>query len=835
MAKQKNKKSLQKKPSIKSAKEAIEISCFNSDELLLKAQKVANMGFLTWDFKTNAIYWSDEVYRLYGIDRKKQKATFKLTLSLVYPDDRAFVKKSLDLAVKGKKKFDIDHRVVRSDGKIIWVHTQAELVRKKGKNDVLLGTVIDITDRKKLDERSKLYQRGLESSPNSMVLAAYKDRGVHILHVNNGFIDMYGYQKREVIDKNPNILKSGIQDTAYYKMMWKALLDPKIGFWKDDIVNKRKDGSLINVILTISTIFDKNNKPRYFTAYHIDISERKKIEGQLKESEKRLAMTQKVADIGSWDWDIQRDELIWNDKTYIQYGLKPNEITPSYQAFEKLVHPDDLDRVNKAVKKAFEGKEPYSIDFRIISKGGREWIMHAQGTVYRDKKGKPIRFVGIQQDITDRKKTEEALMISDMRFKESQSIAHVGSWHLDIVNNKLTWSDEIYKIFGLKPQEFGATYEAFLNSIHPDDRKMVNAAYINSLKNKKPYDIEHRVVLPNGKERIVHERCDSVWDKKGNPISSTGSVQDITERKRAEEALKESEIGYKTLYELSRDAIMTLAPPSWQFTSGNPSTVKMFNCKDEKDFISRGPWAYSPEVQPDGTLSAKKAKAMIMKAMEEGSNFFEWTHKKWNGDDFPATVLLTRMTVGDKTFLQATVRDITDQKKAEEEIKKSESLYKLLVDGLPYCIKLFDSSPILLSINKHGREEHSLEGWSDKQIAKWDYTKCVTPESRSAIADGMVMALKGKANSFTIEHNHNHAKGGYCYSTLIPVLKDKKVQYVIFASADVTDQRGVEKALKEKIKQMELIGRANLKRHKKFLLLKKENAKLKNALKKYEN
>ena len=111
---------------------------------------------------------------------------------------------------------------------------------------------------------------------------------------------------------------------------------------------------------------------------------------------------------------------------------------------------------------------------------------------------------------------------------------------------------------------------------------------------------------------------------------------------------------------------MMLAPPTWRFTAGNDAPVKLFEAGNEDEFTSKRPWDISPEYQPDGQLSADKAKKMIEKAMNEGSNFFEWTHKRLNGEEFPATVLLTRIELAGTKLLQATMRDITVQKRAEE-------------------------------------------------------------------------------------------------------------------------------------------------------------------------
>jgi predicted aldo/keto reductase-like oxidoreductase len=116
---------------------------------------------------------------------------------------------------------------------------------------------------------------------------------------------------------------------------------------------------------------------------------------------------------------------------------------------------------------------------------------------------------------------------------------------------------------------------------------------------------------------------------------------------------------YKLLYETSNDALMTVEPPVWKFTSGNPMAIKMFNTKNEEQFITLAPGDLSPEKQPDGQLSSVKAKKMIDKAMKDGSNFFEWTHKRYKGENFSANVLLSRVKMDGKTYLQATVRDLT--------------------------------------------------------------------------------------------------------------------------------------------------------------------------------
>jgi PAS domain S-box-containing protein len=135
----------------------------------------------------------------------------------------------------------------------------------------------------------------------------------------------------------------------------------------------------------------------------------------------------------------------------------------------------------------------------------------------------------LRQEIKERKRAEEALKRSENSLKQAQRIAHIGNWDWNIVNNELFWSDEIYRIFGIEAQKFDATYEVFLNTVHPDDRADVQKSVNDAIHEQKPYSIEHRIVLPDGEVRFVHEQAVVTFDKDSQAIQMVGTVHDITE------------------------------------------------------------------------------------------------------------------------------------------------------------------------------------------------------------------------------------------------------------------------------------------------------------------
>ncbi len=266
------------------------------------------------------------------------------------------------------------------------------------------------------------------------------------------------------------------------------------------------------------------------------------LEDSLNFNEERLQLFLAATTDGVWDWNMETDEVFFSPHWLKSLGYHPGELKPHIDSWKKLIHPDDMPTVVTALNDYFEGRtDNYQCENRLLKKDGSwRWNLDQAQIVKRDENGHPLRMVGADTDISRLKEAEFALRATERNLAQAQEMASLGSWELDVKNNCLLWSDEVYKIFGQDRKIFNASYENFLKTVHPEDRDWVEDVNNKSIKEKIPYDIVHRIILPDGSIRIVQEKSKTFYDDKGEPGKMIGTVLDITDRKIAEENLKKS-------------------------------------------------------------------------------------------------------------------------------------------------------------------------------------------------------------------------------------------------------------------------------------------------------
>jgi PAS domain S-box-containing protein len=322
-----------------------------------------------------------------------------------------------------------------------------------------------------------------------------------------------------------------------------------------------------------------------------------------------------------------------------------------------IVGDEDKQRAMAVVAQTVRDREPATVEFLYQPKEGEPFPAEATGKpVVED--GEVVSVQAVLRDITERKRAEERLAI----FRRFAEASEQGFGMADLDGRATYINPALTRMLGLERDD-ELVGQSFLPCYPDEVQERLRSEILPAVRRGEPWQGELWFVDRHGRRVETYESFFLIHDDRGNPLCLADVITDITERKRTEER-------FRTLFEGSRDALMTLAPPSWRFTSGNPAALAMFGVEDEEAFTALGPWDISPETQPDGRPSDEKAREMLETVIREGAHFFEWTHLDADGEPFPATVLLTRMDVAGETVVQATVRDITQRKQAEHALRE---------------------------------------------------------------------------------------------------------------------------------------------------------------------
>lgn len=273
-------------------------------------------------------------------------------------------------------------------------------------------------------------------------------------------------------------------------------------------------------------------------AVGIDVTDRKRTEEALRESEARLrAIVESEPECVKI---VGRDGTLldMNPAGLHMIGASTLESVRNLQVTD-LVDPRYHARYREAIEAVFRG-ETSEDEYEIVAlDGSRHWMeQHAVPMREPSDPACVTAMLAVTRDITARRQMAEELRRSEQRLRQAQTIAVIGNWELDLGSGKLWWSDEIYHIFEVDQTQFAASYEAFLGAIHPGDRKVVDAAYTASLQTREPYQITHRILTAGGRVKHVEERCETDFAADGTPLSSRGTVQDVTLKVEAELALQ---------------------------------------------------------------------------------------------------------------------------------------------------------------------------------------------------------------------------------------------------------------------------------------------------------
>ena len=600
-----------------------------------------------------------------------------ITSFLPKQDQHSGKKVMEELFLSGKNTKSENHLITKTGQELLVEWYACPIVNPEEKIEFIFAYGVDITDRKKaeiaLKESSERHRVFFEESPllnwqfnihPPMPIDLPIDKQIDwILHksqlsmVNEGFIQSL----RGPLDirMEATLYENWGSKEDHGRVTVREFINQGYSLKMYETLENTVHGDLAWSIINCFGVIENNHLIRIWGTT-MDISDRKQSEVDLRESEEKF---HKVFMESPYAITIARQEdgVFTDINKYFEnnFGYSREEIIGRSALDLGLVKdPKALEKGDQILTQEGRARD---IELSIIRKDGSE-VIHLASSGIIELAGEPHR-LSIGKDITDRKKAEEALMESDTQNRlilDSLPIAFYRAHPADQYGG--TWvSEQIDQIVGFSPEEM-LGLDFWSARLHPEDRQMALRAF-DGLEETKTLEIEYRWQRSDGEYIWLQDSAVLVSDDEGNPQEIIGTWIDVSDRKKSEQVIQESETRYRTLFENANDAIFILRED--KIITCNNSAETMFGFT-KKEMVGKHSGEISPLIQPDGKESTFKAEALSQKAREGIPQLFEWVHQRKDGSEFPTEVNLHQSIIQNEVLTMAVIRDITERKREEE-------------------------------------------------------------------------------------------------------------------------------------------------------------------------
>src|ERR1700757_2088441 len=539
-------------------------------QYLAEAQRLSHSGTFGWKVHTGELVWSDETYKILGFARETHP-TLDLVFDRVHPEDRDRLQQLRDSATQNGMDLDIEHRVLLPDGVIRHVHVVAHAGRDNSGNLEYAGVVTDITERKRADDEREALSRSLQESKarleeaQSVAHVGYWDWDLETGEIiwSDETYRIFGFKPQECrmdIETVSGLVHPDDREALY------STVDEEVAVGVHPVHQHRivRPSGEVRTVQSITSKLWKTTDVgpedgisrehnRLFGTVQ-DITELKQAEEaqlalsrDLQESKDWLEEAQRVAHLGYWVWDLETNQVIWSEETYRIFGLMPQVGSFDVARVGEMMHPEDREAVFRAAEEAIRSGTRADCDHRLVRPDGEIRVVHSLGEVKKTSQGRTQMF-GTTQDITDRKRIEEerqnlsyALQESNARLEEAQRVAHIGHYEFNPIENQVTWSAELCRIWGIPPVKGPIDLGVVFEMVHPEDREPAARAVDEIIRSGSHLRYEHRIVRPDGEVRFLQVLGTVKRDASGRAYELFGTCQDITDRKLAEQTLRRNQ------------------------------------------------------------------------------------------------------------------------------------------------------------------------------------------------------------------------------------------------------------------------------------------------------
>jgi PAS domain S-box-containing protein len=505
---------------------------------LEEAQRITHVGYWEWDLATNSVTWSDETYRIYGMQPQEHPMDLATVREKIHPEDWEVVSRALEEALSGGARYNAESRVFQTTGEVRIVYSQGDVNRDTSGQPIrMFGTVQDITDRKRADVELQRSQFYLSEGQRLAQMGSWA-------YNPSGCFEYWSQELFKIYGLDP-------QKGAPTLEQYLATLHPQDRESMADTIKKmhaERSGCDVKkrIILPngeqrhircVGIPVVEGERLKGFLGTAIDITEEELLTLELERRQAHLAEAQRLTHMGSWTINIRTDEHFWSEEIFRIYEYDP-KLKPAWSLIRDKVHPDDRESLDQRKEMEFRetGWTDSEADYRIVVSGGRIKHLHTVAHPVRDASGRIFEIIGTTMDITERKRVEDSLRRSEGYLAEAQKLTHTGSWAWRLTNrNAVHLSEEWYRIYDFNPAEGAPTWEEYFERVHPEDRVKLKSTIELAIVEKADYDLEFRILLPNGTLKWIHTVGHPALSEVGELEQFAGSSTDITAFKSAEQ------------------------------------------------------------------------------------------------------------------------------------------------------------------------------------------------------------------------------------------------------------------------------------------------------------
>jgi len=675
----------------------------------------------------------------------------------------------------------------------VWYRSHVEPLRDLNGDIVgCIGIALDITERKQAEERIKL-QADMLAQVNDAVTAM--DLEGRLTYWNQAAERIYGYLADEVIGLPVvEVLQPRWLDGTNEDGVIAALRET--GSWHGEMIQKKKNGEEIYVDSSVSSLKDDGTVKGALSVIR-DITERKRMEEALRESEARYRiisdmMTDYVYATRVLPGDAYRTELEWVAGALTRITGYTVEEAMRGINWDSQVHPDDLGLVQQRRQKLLAGQRDVS-EFRMINKAGRlYWMRTYNHPVWDDQEGRVVRIYSAVQDITQRKQAEEALRQNEERYRIiSEAMSdYVYTYRFEPDGSIVPeWMMGAYeRITGYTLQE-GLDSRLWDRIVHPDDLEIVDRR-VQRLLARQTDITEYRIIPRSGEVRTLRVYGSPVWDEaEGRVVRVHAGAQDITEQKRIEEALRQSEWRYRSIFENALEGIYR-SVPGRRLVDVNPAMARMLGYESVDEVLAL--------TIPDD-LFVDVAEWEHLQALHRRQDVIQDLQLCWKRKDgTPIAVSLYVQTLrdheGNVLFYEGMITDITERKRAEEALRRSEAMLRNLVEHAPAPMMIFQEERVLF-VNQ---AIETLSGYSRDEWRNMKFYDVIVPEQREIARAKARKRLQGEPVRSRYELKIVAKDGRELWIDYLATLVQFEGQQAILAIvADITTQKATEARLRQ--------------------------------------